>query len=102
MAKATYKRKYLICAYGFIELESGMVEQRPNSRRREEEREEGRGKERLGIASVRAGFVCLKEPPLRKCLHETQLSGIFSVSDQGGGPSPLWVVPSLGWWFWVL
>jgi hypothetical protein len=25
-----------------------------------------------------------KEPPLRKCLHESQLLGIFSISDQVG------------------
>jgi hypothetical protein len=31
-----------------------------------------------------------KEPPLRKCLHEIQLFGIFSINDLGGGgrPSP--------------
>jgi hypothetical protein len=27
-----------------------------------------------------------KELQLRKCLHEIQLWGIFSISDQGGGP----------------
>ena len=26
----------------------------------------------------------------------------FTISDQWGGPSPLWVVPSLGGWSWVL
>ena len=27
---------------------------------------------------------------------------IFLVSDGCRGPSPLWVVPPLGWWSWVL
>ena len=27
-----------------------------------------------------------KELQFRKCLHEIQLQGIFSISDQGGGP----------------
>ena len=41
-----------------------------------------------------------KELQLVKCLHEIQLWGIFSISDQGEGP--LWVVPSLGWKSWIL
>ena len=40
--------------------------------------------------------VIIKKPPLRKCLHEIQLWGIFSISDQGW-EGPLWVVPCLGW-----
>lgn len=36
------------------------------------------------------------EPQLRKCFHEIQLEGIFSVI-KVGGPSPWWVLPSLGW-----
>jgi hypothetical protein len=33
-----------------------------------------------------------KEPPLRKCLHEIQLWGIFSISDNGGTAQPMVVL----------
>jgi hypothetical protein len=60
----------------------------------------------LTICTICTGWVCVnltqlelpqrKELQLRKCLHEIQLWGIFSISDLGG-KDPLWVVPSLGW-----
>jgi hypothetical protein len=37
-----------------------------------------------------------KEPPLRKCLHEIQLWGIFSISDQGGKAPWGWCHPWAG------
>jgi hypothetical protein len=37
-----------------------------------------------------------KEPPLRKCLHEIQLQGIFSISDQGGKAHCGWCHPWAG------
>jgi hypothetical protein len=48
-----------------------------------------------------AGLSQRKELQLGKCLHENQLWGIFSISDQGG-KGPLWVGPSLGLQSWVL
>jgi hypothetical protein len=43
-----------------------------------------------------------KEPQLRKCLHKIQLEVFFQLVVNGGGPSPWWVVPSLGRWSLVL
>jgi hypothetical protein len=40
------------------------------------------------------------EPQLRKCLYK--LRAFSQLMTNGGGPSPLWVGPSLGWWSWVL
>ena len=42
-----------------------------------------------------------RDTSLTKYLHKIQLEGIFLISDVGR-PSPLWVVPLLGWWSWVL
>ena len=51
-----------------------------------------------------AGFVSSerKEAQLRKCHHESQLKEFSQLVISGGGSIPLWVVPSLGWWAWVL
>jgi hypothetical protein len=56
-------------------------------------------------AVVLAGFVCQldtgwsyhrKELQVRKCLHEIQLWGIFSISDQGGKAPCEWYHPWAG------
>lgn len=49
---------------------------------------------------------CCKEPQLRNCFYKLTyrhvLWGIFLFLITVGGPSPLWMVPSLDKWAWVV
>ena len=77
-------------------------EDRELERGRNEGKPKGGEGETMESEGVLAGFVSTshrlelsqrKELQL-KCLHEIQLHGIFSISDQG---HPVWVVSSLAW-----
>lgn len=64
----------------------------------------------MGIALASFGSTRLKiEPPgkrkaqMRKCPCQTGLWAFFFIDIHRGGPSSLWEVPLLGWWWiWVL
>lgn len=53
------------------------------------------------FANLTLTIVIWEKETLRNCLNHTDLSDIFLIYNDEGGPSPLWAVLPLGRWSWV-